>query len=153
MAGDCVSIWFQGKMKSIYENTKNLLDPTPCFDSHICKNASKVTSIASYRAFEHTQVTISRILCVLWLCLHLRSEAWLYKRPVCRFSNISTSTSALSWCKDLARSFPTLLSLLHSKEKTLHSPLHLWRQSGLRVHNCKLKLPFVMSGIIIIFFF
>lgn len=43
-------------MKSIYENTKSLLDPTPCFDSHISKNASKVTSLTSYRAFEHTQV-------------------------------------------------------------------------------------------------
>lgn len=43
-------------MKSIYENTKNLLDPTPCFDSHICKHAGKVTSVTSYRAFEHTQV-------------------------------------------------------------------------------------------------
>lgn len=35
---------------------KNLLDPTPRFDSHISKNASKVTSLNSYRAFELTQV-------------------------------------------------------------------------------------------------
>lgn len=75
--GDCVYVWFQGKMKSIFENTKNLLDPTPCFDSHICKNASKITSVTSYRAFEHTQVNISHALGVLWLCLYLRSEAWL----------------------------------------------------------------------------
>lgn len=46
-------------MKSIYENTKNLLDPTPCFDSHISKNAGKVTSLTSFRAFEHTQVKVS----------------------------------------------------------------------------------------------
>lgn len=52
----CALICFQGKMKSIYENTKSLLDPTPCFDSHISKNASKVSSLTSYRAFEHTQV-------------------------------------------------------------------------------------------------
>ncbi|XP_044066398.1 protein TASOR isoform X2 [Siniperca chuatsi] len=45
----------KGKVKSIYENMKNLLDPTPRFDSHISKNASKVTSLNSYRAFELTQ--------------------------------------------------------------------------------------------------
>uniref|UniRef100_A0AAQ5XWM0 DUF3715 domain-containing protein n=1 Tax=Amphiprion ocellaris TaxID=80972 RepID=A0AAQ5XWM0_AMPOC len=45
----------KGKVKSIYENMKNLLDPTPRFDSHISKNASKVTSVTSYRAFELTQ--------------------------------------------------------------------------------------------------
>uniref|UniRef100_UPI0037E9AD00 protein TASOR n=1 Tax=Semicossyphus pulcher TaxID=241346 RepID=UPI0037E9AD00 len=45
----------KGKVKSIYENMKNLLDPTPRFDSHISKNASKVTSVNSYRAFELTQ--------------------------------------------------------------------------------------------------
>ncbi|XP_029947947.1 protein TASOR isoform X2 [Salarias fasciatus] len=45
----------KGKVKSIYENIKNLLDPTPRFDSHISKNASKVTSLTSYRAFELTQ--------------------------------------------------------------------------------------------------
>lgn len=48
--------WFQGKVKSMYENMKNLQDPTPRFDSHISKNASKVTSLTSYRAFELTQV-------------------------------------------------------------------------------------------------
>lgn len=58
------SVWFQGKMKSIYENMKNLLDPTPCFDSHICKNGSKVTSVSCYRAFEHTQVNISHTFSV-----------------------------------------------------------------------------------------
>ena len=47
---------FQGKVKSIYENIKNLLDPTPRFDSHIAKNASKVTSLTCYHAFELTQV-------------------------------------------------------------------------------------------------
>ncbi|XP_034440310.1 uncharacterized protein tasora isoform X2 [Hippoglossus hippoglossus] len=45
----------KGKVKSIYENMKNILDPTPRFDSHIFKNASKVTSLTSYRAFEFTQ--------------------------------------------------------------------------------------------------
>ncbi|XP_063767173.1 protein TASOR [Eleginops maclovinus] len=45
----------KGKVKSIYENMKNLLDPTPRFDSHTSKNASKVTSLISYRAFELTQ--------------------------------------------------------------------------------------------------
>ncbi|XP_026162783.1 uncharacterized protein tasora isoform X2 [Mastacembelus armatus] len=45
----------KGKVKSIYENMKSFLDPTPRFDSHISKNASKVTSLTSYRAFELTQ--------------------------------------------------------------------------------------------------
>ncbi|XP_077428923.1 protein TASOR [Vanacampus margaritifer] len=45
----------KGKVKSIYENMKNLLDPTPRFDSHLSKNVSKVTSVGCYRAFEHTQ--------------------------------------------------------------------------------------------------
>ncbi|KAM4588181.1 protein TASOR isoform 2-T2 [Odontesthes bonariensis] len=45
----------KGKVKSIYENMKNLLDPTPRFDSHIAKNASKVTSLTCYHAFELTQ--------------------------------------------------------------------------------------------------
>ncbi|CAJ1052004.1 protein TASOR isoform X3 [Xyrichtys novacula] len=45
----------KGKVKSMYENIKNLLDPTPRFDSHISKNISKVTSVNSYRAFELTQ--------------------------------------------------------------------------------------------------
>ncbi|XP_055365092.1 protein TASOR [Betta splendens] len=45
----------KGKVKSIYENMKNLLDPTPRFDSHISKNSCKVTSLSSYRAFELTQ--------------------------------------------------------------------------------------------------
>ncbi|XP_070849967.1 protein TASOR-like [Chaetodon trifascialis] len=45
----------KGKVKSIYENMKNLLDPTPRFDSHISKNGSKVTSLTSYRALELTQ--------------------------------------------------------------------------------------------------
>lgn len=49
-------IRFQGKVKSIYENMKNLMDPTPRFDSHISKNSSKVTSLNSYHAFELTQV-------------------------------------------------------------------------------------------------
>jgi len=43
-------------VKSMYENMKNLLDPTPRFDSHTSKNASKVSSLTSYRAFELTQV-------------------------------------------------------------------------------------------------
>ncbi|XP_068452041.1 protein TASOR isoform X2 [Clinocottus analis] len=45
----------KGKVKSMYENMKNLLDPTPRFDSHTSKSASKVTSLTSYRAFELTQ--------------------------------------------------------------------------------------------------
>eukprot|EP00066_Takifugu_rubripes_P026953 XP_011616219.1 PREDICTED: protein FAM208A-like isoform X1 [Takifugu rubripes] len=53
----------KGKMKSIYENTKNLLDPTPCFDSHISKNAGKVASLASYRGFEHTQQYFYEYVC------------------------------------------------------------------------------------------
>ena len=47
----------QGRLKHIYENMpKNAMDPTPKFDCHVSKNANKVTSLLSYRAFEHTQV-------------------------------------------------------------------------------------------------
>ncbi|XP_036007474.1 uncharacterized protein LOC105938223 isoform X1 [Fundulus heteroclitus] len=45
----------KGKVKSMYENMKIVQDPTPRFDSHIAKNASKVTSLSCYRAFELTQ--------------------------------------------------------------------------------------------------
>uniref|UniRef100_A0A096MI57 Uncharacterized protein n=1 Tax=Poecilia formosa TaxID=48698 RepID=A0A096MI57_POEFO len=45
----------KGKVKSIYENMKILQDPTPRFDSHIAKNASKVTSLSCFRAYELTQ--------------------------------------------------------------------------------------------------
>ncbi|TRY96243.1 hypothetical protein DNTS_033460, partial [Danionella cerebrum] len=46
----------KGKVKTIFENMpKNSFEPTPKYDSHVYKNASKVTSLLSYRAFEHTQ--------------------------------------------------------------------------------------------------
>ncbi|XP_030633115.1 protein TASOR [Chanos chanos] len=45
----------KGKVKSIYENMSKSLDPTPKFDSHYSKNANRVTSLQSYRAFELTQ--------------------------------------------------------------------------------------------------
>ncbi|KAL4655670.1 protein TASOR-like isoform X3 [Arapaima gigas] len=46
----------KGRVKSIYENiSKNVLDPTPKFDCHVSKNAAKVISLRSYRAFELTQ--------------------------------------------------------------------------------------------------
>ncbi|XP_041080285.1 protein TASOR isoform X2 [Polyodon spathula] len=46
----------KGRIKSIYENmSKNILDPTPKFDSHVSKNSSRVTTLLSYRAFELTQ--------------------------------------------------------------------------------------------------
>ncbi|XP_037534930.1 protein TASOR [Nematolebias whitei] len=45
----------KGKVKSVSENMKIVQDPTPRFDSHIAKNASKVTSLTCYCAFELTQ--------------------------------------------------------------------------------------------------
>ncbi|XP_017286994.1 protein TASOR [Kryptolebias marmoratus] len=45
----------KGKVKSIYDNMKMVQDPTPHFDSHVAKNASKVTSLTCYSAFEFTQ--------------------------------------------------------------------------------------------------
>lgn len=46
----------KGRLKSIFENMpKSNLEPTPKFDCHVHKNASKVTSLLSYRAFELTQ--------------------------------------------------------------------------------------------------
>ncbi|XP_031421796.2 protein TASOR isoform X2 [Clupea harengus] len=46
----------KGKLKTIYENApKNALDPSQKFDCHVSKNTSKVGSLYSYRAFEHTQ--------------------------------------------------------------------------------------------------
>jgi len=35
---------------------KNAMEPTPKFDCHVSKNANKVTTLLSYRAFELTQV-------------------------------------------------------------------------------------------------
>ncbi|KAL7864734.1 hypothetical protein AOLI_G00161540 [Acnodon oligacanthus] len=46
----------KGRLKSIFENMpKSNLEPAPKFDCHVHKNASKVTSLLSYRAFELTQ--------------------------------------------------------------------------------------------------
>ncbi|XP_051518058.1 protein TASOR-like isoform X2 [Myxocyprinus asiaticus] len=46
----------KGKVKTIFENVpKGNLEPAPKYDCHLYKNASKVTSLLSYRAFEHTQ--------------------------------------------------------------------------------------------------
>ncbi|CAL8325414.1 unnamed protein product [Merluccius merluccius] len=46
----------RGRIKHIYENMpKNAMEPTPKFDCHVSKNANKVTSLLSYRAFELTQ--------------------------------------------------------------------------------------------------
>ncbi|KAI4886410.1 hypothetical protein NFI96_015341 [Prochilodus magdalenae] len=46
----------KGRLKSIFENMpKSNLEPAPKFDCHMHKNASKVTSLLSYRAFELTQ--------------------------------------------------------------------------------------------------
>ncbi|KAM8867280.1 protein TASOR-like isoform 1-T1 [Synchiropus picturatus] len=45
----------KGKVKSIQENLKVVIDPTPRFDCHVSKNASNVTSLASFRSFELTQ--------------------------------------------------------------------------------------------------
>ncbi|XP_038867473.1 protein TASOR-like [Salvelinus namaycush] len=59
-AGTCGDIVIfkvmRGRLKSIFENMpKSVLDPTPKFDCHISKNATRVTSLLSYRAFELTQ--------------------------------------------------------------------------------------------------
>ncbi|XP_036803395.1 protein TASOR isoform X2 [Oncorhynchus mykiss] len=59
-AGSCGDIVIfkvmRGRLKSIFENMpKSVLDPTPKFDCHISKNATRVTSLLSYRAFELTQ--------------------------------------------------------------------------------------------------
>lgn len=45
----------KGKVKSIHDSMLRGLDPTPKFDSHFSKNANKVTSLMSYKAFEYTQ--------------------------------------------------------------------------------------------------
>ncbi|XP_077070495.1 protein TASOR isoform X2 [Siphateles boraxobius] len=56
-AGDIILFKvMKGKVKTIFENMpKNNLEPALKYDSHLYKNASKVTSLLSYRAFEHTQ--------------------------------------------------------------------------------------------------
>lgn len=60
----------QGRLKSIFENTpKSNLEPTPKFDCHVHKNASKVTSLLSYRAFELTQV-----LCMGFFCYYIITQ-------------------------------------------------------------------------------
>ncbi|XP_058230275.1 protein TASOR isoform X2 [Hemibagrus wyckioides] len=45
----------KGKVKSIHDNMLRGFDPTPKFDSHFSKNANRVTSLTSYKAFEYTQ--------------------------------------------------------------------------------------------------
>ncbi|NWU43102.1 TASOR protein, partial [Hylia prasina] len=54
----------KGKMKSIYDHiglkavessVKGMFDPTPKHECHVSKNASKVTSLLAYRAYELTQ--------------------------------------------------------------------------------------------------
>ncbi|KAI5093383.1 protein TASOR [Silurus meridionalis] len=45
----------KGKVKSIHDNMLRGLDPTPKFDSHFSKNANRVTTLTSYKAFEYTQ--------------------------------------------------------------------------------------------------
>ncbi|KAK3512544.1 hypothetical protein QTP70_015631, partial [Hemibagrus guttatus] len=45
----------KGKVKSIHDSLLRGFDPTPKFDSHFSKNANRVTSLTSYKAFEYTQ--------------------------------------------------------------------------------------------------
>ncbi|NWX34810.1 TASOR protein, partial [Notiomystis cincta] len=54
----------KGKMKSIYDHmgmkamestVKSVLDPTPKHECHVSKNANKITSLLTYRAYEFTQ--------------------------------------------------------------------------------------------------
>ncbi|XP_034352965.1 protein TASOR isoform X3 [Arvicanthis niloticus] len=55
----------KGKIKSIYDPltvkslesmlSKNVLDPTPKHECHVSKNASRITSLLAYRAYELTQ--------------------------------------------------------------------------------------------------
>ena len=55
----------KGKIKSIYDPlsvkslesmlSKNALDPTPKHECHVSKNASRITSLLAYRAYELTQ--------------------------------------------------------------------------------------------------
>uniref|UniRef100_A0A672HN73 Transcription activation suppressor b n=1 Tax=Salarias fasciatus TaxID=181472 RepID=A0A672HN73_SALFA len=46
----------KGRIKHIYENMpKNAMEPTPKFDCHWSKSATRVSSLLSYRAFELTQ--------------------------------------------------------------------------------------------------
>ncbi|XP_051667492.1 protein TASOR isoform X14 [Manacus candei] len=64
-AGDVIVFKIiKGKMKSIYDHidmkavestVKSVLDPTPNHECHISKNAHKITSLLSYRAYERTQ--------------------------------------------------------------------------------------------------
>lgn len=52
----------QGRVKHINENMpKNAIEPSPKFDSHLSKSASRVTSLLSYRAFELTQVNMGSL--------------------------------------------------------------------------------------------
>ncbi|XP_057181536.1 protein TASOR isoform X2 [Triplophysa rosa] len=45
----------KGKVKSVHESMSRGMDPTPKFDSHFSKNATRVTSLQSYKSFEYTQ--------------------------------------------------------------------------------------------------
>ncbi|XP_044307283.1 protein TASOR isoform X2 [Varanus komodoensis] len=52
----------KGRMKTIYDNlgvadlaVKSALDPTPKHECHVSKNANRITSVLTYRAYERTQ--------------------------------------------------------------------------------------------------
>ncbi|KAA0712505.1 Protein TASOR [Triplophysa tibetana] len=45
----------KGKVKSVHDSMSRGMDPTPKFDSHFSKNATRVTSLLSYKSFEYTQ--------------------------------------------------------------------------------------------------
>ncbi|KAF3690273.1 Protein TASOR [Channa argus] len=105
----------KGKVKSIYENMKNLLDPTPRFDSHISKNTSKVTSLTSYRAFELTQQ---------YFYEYLFDELRQRPRQVCPYAVVSFQVkgkdSSLS-SKPLAPTRLNSQSAEGSKERTQYT--------------------------------
>lgn len=55
--------------------SKNALDPTPKHECHVSKNASRITSLLAYRAYELTQVctwiqfSVKDLLLYLCVCL------------------------------------------------------------------------------------
>ncbi|NXG19417.1 TASOR protein, partial [Grallaria varia] len=53
--GRMKSIYDQIYMKAMESTAKNVLDPTPKHECHVSKNAHKINSLLSYRAYERTQ--------------------------------------------------------------------------------------------------
>lgn len=107
----------KGKVKSVYENMKILQDPTPRFDSHIAKNASKVTSLSCYRAFELTQQ---------YFYEYLFDELRERPRQVCPYAVVSFLVKGKDAPLSIKATAPTRLSSQISESSKERAQFTVW---------------------------